>query len=286
MSKEHLLTTTQMALFVARGFLRFDGIVPGEINEAFLQAVEDEAITSNRPGSPLDDCYKDVPSVRALIDLPAVTGIINSLVGPGSLIDHHALHKCPPRQERSQYTHADSIIDLRTHFDIQLMYFPQNVTRDMGGTRFVPGTHFRRVNESSISRYQNILGQQHIVCEPGSLFVMHHGIWHGGGRNRTDQTRYMFKIRLNPTLRQRLLWNTDDLEEKSLDPTAIFDKDAYAHPDPVQTIFERREKWFGPDEGRLEIVNRIKLWRFLLGDDSFDSHYWLSRLENKPETAT
>jgi hypothetical protein len=33
----------------------------------------------------------------------------------------------------------------------------------------------------------------------------------------------------------------------------------------------------------LEILNRIKFWRFLTGDDNFDAHYWLTRLENMPE---
>lgn len=36
------------------------------------------------------------------------------------------------------------------------------------------------------------------------MFV-HHGIWHGGRRNDSDLTRYMFKIRFNPTVHQRLL---------------------------------------------------------------------------------
>jgi hypothetical protein len=25
------------------------------------------------------------------------------------------------------------------------------------------------------------------------------------------------------------------------------------------------------------------MWRFLTGDDSFDVHYWMTRLENQPE---
>jgi hypothetical protein len=42
------------------------------------------------------------------------------------------------------------------------------------------------------------------------------------------------------------------------------------------------EPWFENASGRLEIVNRTKQWRFLTGDDNFDVHYWLTRLENKP----
>ena len=53
----------------------------------------------------------------------------------------------------------------------------------------------REVSEIAIGRYQNIRGQQHMVCPPGTLLFLHHGIWHGGGVNRSDRTRYMFKIR-------------------------------------------------------------------------------------------
>jgi hypothetical protein len=51
----------------------------------------------------------------------------------------------------------------------------------------------------------------------------------------------------------------------------------------IQRILSKQEPWFEQATGRLEIVNRIKLWRFLTGDDNFDVHYWLTRLENMPE---
>ena len=48
------------------------------------------------------------------------------------------------------------------------------------------------------------------------------------------------------------------------------------------TILTRPEKWFENDTGRIEYINRIRLWRFLLGDDSFDADYWATRVENEP----
>src|SRR5262245_55840595 len=162
------------------------------------------------------------------------------------------------------------------------MYFPHDVTREMGGTRFIPGTHLRKVSEAAIARYQNVLGQQHVVCPAGTLLFLHHGMWHGGGVNRSDRVRYMFKIRINPTVRQARLWDTSDLsaEHRSQRPI-FFVKDA---PDPndVHHILTKDEPWFEADTGRLEYINRIKLWRYLLGDESFDADYWLTRLENEP----
>jgi hypothetical protein len=43
----------------------------------------------------------------------------------------------------------------------------------------------------------------------------------------------------------------------------------------------RDHLWYG-HEVRLEIVNRIRLWRALTGDPRFDIDFWLTRLENEP----
>jgi hypothetical protein len=115
--------------------------------------------------------------------------------------------------ERVEADHQDSTIDPRKAFDIQLMYYPHDVTADTGGTRFLPGSHLRVESEAAIERYQNVRGEQHVVCPAGTLLVLHHGIWHGGGINRSDRLRYMFKIRICPTGPQHRLWDTGDLPE-------------------------------------------------------------------------
>ena len=105
--------------------------------------------------------------------------------------------------------------------------------------------------------------------------VAHHGIRHCAQPhcaqphcaqpNLTRQMRYMFKLRLNPTVRQCRLWNTRDIDD----------------PEVVKNL-NANHGWYG-NEVRIEYVNRIKFWRFLTGDDGFDMSYWLSRLENTPE---
>ena len=59
-----------------------------------------------------------------------------------------------------------------------MMYYPHTVTRPMGGTRFIPGTHLRKVSEVALGRYQNVRGQQHMVCEAGTLLFMHLSLIH------------------------------------------------------------------------------------------------------------
>ena len=278
--KQYLLTSRQMAEFVARGFLRFDELIPDEINRAVMRDIDRQGIKGQPAGTPLSQCYHGT-AIRQLLDLPQIQGLIHSLVGEDPLFDHDAIHVREPNEGRAQGLHADAIIDVRTHFDIQLMYFPHDVPLEMGGTLLLPGSHFRRVNEMDVAAYQNIRGQVPMVCTAGSVLALHHGIWHCGRQNKTNRRRYMFKLRLNPAVRQLRLWNTEDLDDSYRAHKEIHSAD-YTQGNDIQSILSRYEPWFEQAAGRLEIVNRIKLWRFLTGDETFDVHYWLTRLENMP----
>ena len=269
-----LLDSKQMASFVARGFLRFDAIVPRALGDETLA----EIAAGTRPssfqaqrgepaslwaGRPVEQIWPDSVGLAAVLRSPAVAGIIRSLVGPGALYDHHYAHHIAPGQRWSQPWHADAIVDPRTAFDIQLLFFFQDTTRAMGGTMILPGSHLRRVNESDIGRYQNFVGQVATVCPAGTVVVCHHGLWHCGQPNLTQTRRTMLKLRLNPAGPQRLLWNTADAGDPA-----------------IPGILGSPEPWHG-NEARLEVVNRIKLWRHLTGDARFDVDYWLTRLENQ-----
>jgi Phytanoyl-CoA dioxygenase (PhyH) len=274
----NLLSSRQMAEFVARGFLRFDEVIDADTNARIMDEIDRGAIQAEACGTPLSKCYAGT-AVGEMLRRPDVAGIIASLVGPDPLFDHQAVHVRMPNEGMAQGMHGDSIIDTRMAFDIQLMYFPHDTPLEMGGTLVLPGSHFRRINEMDIARYQNFLGQVPMVCKAGTLLVLHHGIWHCGRRNETDRKRYMFKIRLNPTVKQVRLWNTADLDAFNGKNKPLYVRETMQYDD-VQTVFERQEPWFEDAAGRLEIVNRIKMWRYITGDDHFDAHYWMTRLEN------
>lgn len=273
--RRYLLDSKQVASFVARGFLRFDEIVPRALCDEALDEIASGTRPSSfgakrgepaarAPGHALDEVWPDSVGLAAIVRSPAIAGIIQSLVGPRALYDHHYAHAIEPGQRWSQPWHADAIVDPRsTAFDIQLFFFFQDTSRPMGGTMILPGSHLRRVNESDIARYQNFVGQIPTVCKAGTLLVCHHGLWHCGQPNVTQLRRVMLKLRLNPSGPQRRLWNTADLDDVA-----------------IPGILGSPEPWHG-NEARLEVVNRIKLWRHLTGDARFDVDYWLTRLENQ-----
>jgi hypothetical protein len=263
--RKHLLTSVEMAHFVSHGSFLLNGVVPESMNERAIETF-DAKVPAFPYGTPLDTVFPQGSFVRELLDLPAVAGAVQSLVGPRPNIDHHAVHVRQPHEGEAQKMHGDAIIDTRTDaFDMQLMYYPREVTLEQGGTLSVPGTHLHRINESDIGRYQNLRGQTRLTCPAGTVVFLHHGIWHGGRRNDSDVKRYMFKIRFNPTVKQLRLWNTDDIDS----------------PEVIKEL-STRFPWSEYATGRLELVNRARFWRTLTGLDTFDLDYYLTRMEIRP----
>ena len=275
MSEPIPLSSKEVAAFVTHGFLRLDAVVPPALAEASLAELATAAPPSpyrapnarpeaRWPGRPLAELWRDSPALGPVLRLPRIAGAIDSLLGPGALYDHHYAHVIQPGQSWSQPWHADAVLDPRPlAFDIQLMFFFHDTPREMGGTMLLPGSHLRRVNESDVGRYQNFVGQLPTVCAAGTVVICHHGIWHCGQPNRTSRARTMFKLRLGPAGRQKRTWDLADL----------------GHPG-VADILRHEHPWTG-SEARLEIVNRIKLWRHLTDDAAFDVDYWLTRMTEK-----
>ncbi|NKE58705.1 phytanoyl-CoA dioxygenase [Lentzea sp. PSKA42] len=260
-----MLTSVQLAGFVAHGYLRMDAVVPAEMNQEALELLPN-GIPEVPYGTPVTDAYPEGSFPRRLVELLSVAGALRGLVGPDPTVDHHAVHVREPHEGRAQGLHGDAIIDVRPDaFDVQLMYYPQRVTPDMGGTLVIPGSHLRRTNESDTARYQNLRGQTRLVCPAGTVLLLHHGIWHGGRRNDSDIRRYMFKIRFNPTVPQVRLWDTTDMAD-----TDVVDE------------LSRYFPWYENATARLEIFNRVRLWRALTGDHSFDVEHWVTRVTNRP----
>ena len=293
MNEYRKLTTHEIARFVAAGLPHVPGAHPARARRAVPRGGPRGTVPEVPAGTPLAAAYPESSAFRGLVDHPAVRGILDSLVGPGPVVDHHFVHLTLGRTEReaagmhrpfpAQHWHQDSTIDTRAGFDVQIMWYPHEVTREMGGTRFLPGSHLRIVSEAAIGRYQNIRGQRHVVCPAGSLLVLHHGIWHGGGSNSSDRTRHMVKIRLHPTVPQVRLWDLSDFSDADRVQRPIFWQPTPRASGDLHDILCEHQPWYEADTGRLEFVNRVRLFRYLLGDDTFDADYWLTRLEYPPE---
>mgnify|MGYP005729251099 FL=1 len=151
-----LLTTEQMAEFASSGCLFFEELIDEQTNKEFLDDIGHTSVenvesvqtyfdniksTSSIPripaGTPLKDSYPKNSPLEKIIKNEVVDGAIKSLVGSNPLVDHQALHltfttkyfKGANQRQMSQQNHQDSTIDPRSTFDIQVFYFPTEVTK-------------------------------------------------------------------------------------------------------------------------------------------------------------
>lgn len=248
--KKYLLTAAQMARFVTDGYLMVENLVPQSLNEAVYR--------DEQNGIPGHRVWKESENMRAVFELPQVKGIIQGFLGANPVYNHSFLHVVPAHKTDAQNWHADSIIDLRPlAFDVQSFYFAHDTPIEMGPTLILPGSHLRKVNTESIGRYKNIVGQRQLAAKAGTIVFMHHGIWHCAQPNYTDQTRYVFKLRLEPGQEQRGLFNTDDIRSEEV--SKIINREGY-------------REWQG-NEARLEHNRRATLWRYVTGDDTIDESF-------------
>lgn len=268
----HLLSTAAMARFVRDGFLRFDAMIPETLSREVLdESREKKGVLWGEGNVSVYDVFPETTALGRALRLPALAGAIESLVGPDPRFDHLAAHRTTPGKRIGPNWHQDAAYDRRRlAFDVQVSIFPEETTPEMGGTLFLPGSHFRRVHESAITCYHHFVGQVQTVCPAGTVVIWHHNLWHAACSNRSDRERSMLKLRLNPNVRQERLWNTEDLH----DPEALAPFDGLGSGFP----------WHGL-EGRLEMMQRIRLWRFLTGDPTFDRTSWWTRIEAEPHAA-
>ncbi|MEE2659219.1 MAG: phytanoyl-CoA dioxygenase family protein [Candidatus Latescibacterota bacterium] len=266
--KKNLLSSVQMAQFVASGYLRFDNMVPRDLCEACLVEMRDTKGYLD-VGTPFEETWPKGTALGDAFRLPTVRGMIHSLVGPEPLYDHHAAHLTPAGVLKGPNNHQDSVIDFReNYFDIQLSLFPADTPDEMGGTFLIPGTQFRNVRTSEISIYQHMRGKVWANCEAGTMFVWNTRVWHGARSNHTDKDRYMYKLRLNPTVPQVRHFDTSNLENPE-----------------VGRALASSHGWEG-NEHRYELMRRVRLWRFVSDQPDYDvGERFLRRVEYNPAAA-
>jgi|GEM_PF-1855715 hypothetical protein len=77
--------------------------------------------------------------------------------------------------------------------EILCMYYPQDVTEDMGPTMLLPGSHRRLYTPSQTSKLGWIRGQQKLTVKAGTLAMTYASILHAKAAHFSDTPRSMIK---------------------------------------------------------------------------------------------
>lgn len=79
------------------------------------------------------------------------------------------------------------------------MYYPQDTTLEMGPTCIVPTSQYSAMMAHN-DRKRKVLpaawdvNEQPMVCDAGTVVLIHYDIWHKGMGNNSNINRYMFKF--------------------------------------------------------------------------------------------
>lgn len=209
--REHLLNDDAVALFICQGFMLLEPQHRPGLNEAIDQKL---TAMQNNPG---DGIYDAVPELAEVYSHPTFVGAVASLLGPDCQMNSHRHWHCTRPGMRGVEWHQDSR-NVR-HHQVRVvlgMYYPHDVTPDMGPTIVMPGTHFRNAPTDRMATYANLRGQVPMTVKAGSIALTHYDIWHAASPNRTNRPRHMLKFLFGRTTsaaqRGGPAWNHNPVE--------------------------------------------------------------------------
>ena len=185
----NLLGDAEVAQFIVNGYHVVEPDLPSGLNESI--AAKLDGLESN-PGDAITEA---VPELWQMLEHPQVQGALVSLLGPDYEVQGHRHWHCRPAGSGSMSWHQDSTNnrDLRLNRFLGL-YYPRDVTADMGPTVIVPGTQYRNAPTDRMATYTNIRGQLPLVVKAGTIAFTHYDLWHGTAANRSDVSRHMIKF--------------------------------------------------------------------------------------------
>jgi hypothetical protein len=223
----HLLNDVEVVNFIVTGYHLVELDIPDDVNA--LIAAQLDALGHN-PG---DAILEEVPELWQVVEHPATQGVLASLLGNDFEVRSHRHWHCKQPGSSFMQWHQDSTNnrDLRINRFLGL-YYPTDITPDMGPTIIVPGTQYRNAPTDRMAHYTNIKGQIPLTVKAGTIAFTHYDLWHGTAANRSNVKRHMIKFLFGRTKNNTApTWSHDpecmdrprdwDLKGQSEDPGNI-----------------------------------------------------------------
>jgi hypothetical protein len=149
-------------------------------------------------GNPGNNLLPRIPDIQQVWDHPKVRGALTSLLGPDYILNPHRHPHLNPPGSKGQTWHKDCYVwdhNLRSpRFRwILALYYPQDVTLDMGPTGILPGMHpYPTVSDPDPGRCTE--ADLPLVGPAGTVALVNFDAWHRAMPNTSDRKRYMLKF--------------------------------------------------------------------------------------------
>ena len=200
-----LLDDREVVSFIVNGYHLLQLDLPDGVDERIAATLD--GMQSN-PGDAIIDA---VPELQQVLDHPLVQGALVSLAGSDYEVMWHRHWHCKEPGTPYMHWHQDGKNRREAGMDKFLgLYYPAEVSADMGPTIIVPGTHFRNAPTDRMRTYTNIRGQVPLVVKAGTFALTHYDLWHGTAANRSSRRRHMIKFLFSRTRSNaQATWNHD-----------------------------------------------------------------------------
>ena len=191
--------------FCRRGYLVLEGVVDDEINRRMV-AFSDAHPEDHQPLQLLAQDW----FVAGVFKNPEAAGAVRCLLGadfklPQTFCNHRAACPAP-----AQGWHRDggSIYTPRLDY-LQVFYYPQDTTLEMGPTEVIPGSHFMRGKANFMGHIRSVKTTESTVAPAGSIFITVYSIWHRKGKSTWTGFRNLIKYNYWRTATPRRDWIVD-----------------------------------------------------------------------------
>ena len=255
---DYRLDDVDVVKFIVTGYHIVEPDLPHGLNETIAAKLD------NLDANPGDAITDSVPELLQILDHPQVTGTLASLLGEDYEVQPHRHWHCKQPNSGHMNWHQDSTNnrDLRLNRFLGL-YYPTDITPEMGPTVIVPGTQYRNAPTDRMATYTNIKGQIPLTVKAGTIAFTHYDMWHGTAANRSDRKSHMIKFLFRRTKENdRPNWNHDpecmnrprdwNLKDKAEDPGNIL---TFGNPLKVSQSDHYKERRI-----------RRQVWDYLNGD--------------------
>ncbi len=183
------LNDSQVLEFCKTGYLCLAGVVPDDVNrrttewlDAHAPHIEPGDFANHEPTEILDEDW----FAQGVILNPQAAGAVRSILGksfalPQSMASHR-VHM--PARGYGWHRDGQSMSERELHY-LQVYYYPQDTTVEMGATAFLPGSHlYWPSGQYSMGLYGMFRGTVSSAAPAGSIFITAYSIWH----RRTEST--------------------------------------------------------------------------------------------------
>ncbi len=170
--------------FCRNGFLIFPGVVSEEINGKAVDYLEN-LDSGSRPDLGNVDWFVD-----GVLKNPQAAGAVRALLGqdfalPARISNHRGPLPCS--EKGGWHRDGGSVYSHRVEY-LQVFYYPEACTEEMGPTEVLPGSHFLRTKHNMMSHFGKIAGTVSTSCVAGTIFLTAYNIWHRRSRATSGPT--------------------------------------------------------------------------------------------------